>query len=144
MQTAFDIRAKKYFNVGGPSGTGGVPTDPISAIADAVGSIFNLGSTAINKTGLQGDVKAACGAKPAFNLNGSKDAYNQCAANFVKSQMQVQANNTSTQLALAQLQAQIVHDQTLAANSKIGPLGIAGIITGSVLILGLTAFLLLK
>jgi hypothetical protein len=113
-------------------------TDPISAIATGIGSIFNFGSKAVglaDKEGLQGDVKAACGTKPF--LPGSKlDAYKTCAANYTKAVLANQAAQTQAQAQLAAAQ--------LAAANKMSTGVIVAIVGVSALVLGVTVFLIIK
>lgn len=66
----------------------------LDLISSAFKSVSDLGTTAIstiNKTGLQGDVKAACGAKP-LNLGPinkkKREAYANCAKDYTAQKLQ--------------------------------------------------------
>lgn len=115
-------------------GYSNISADPVSAIAGAVGALANLGQLA-NKTGLQGDVKAACGNKPLTNIGGKLDAYKACSANYVQAQIQLRAQEN--QLASAQLAAQ---------NNKpaYGTGAIIGISLGVLALTGTIVILILK
>ena len=112
--------------------------DP-STIALAVGEVSKLGTAAlntINKTGLQGDVKAACGNKPLFPGK-NKDAYNTCAANYVQAQLKLQAQQI-------QNQAQLDSFNAMLKSKSIGTGGIIAMVAGSLVLVGVLTYLIIK
>ncbi len=113
----------------------------ISGAIQAVGQIGTAGINLANKDGVQGDVKAACGAKPITNFGGKKDAYLACAAAYSKHLASQQNYQNQSAAQLAQLQ---LLTQAEANKNKLSPIAITGIAVGSVAILGLLAFLIIK
>ncbi len=108
----------------------------VDVIAGAIQGVSNLGTAGINlanKQGLQGDVKAACGNKPIFNIGGKKDAYLKCAAQFTANQLNTQrrlaaAESATAAAALAQQQR-----GGMSTGAVIGLIGGGTLVVGTLL-----------